>query len=329
MGGYAVAKMAGYGQTDHVSGSSASSTPWHGMAWHGTSRAGKRASFLPILLNCNTVVNTVAVISFDCLDAPLVLPHTVQLTNTHLSFYATAGHTAGVPCILLYRVHFCAIFYVVYCCPAVHCIYAVHCRCGVHFCALYLRCVLLYTILTAAVHYNHKTLCAQLVSMASAVCCIGGIGGLSSQSTARLGNVLGMSGVAFGVAATVGTLAPGAAQMAQLATLMGVGGVGGYQVRSRALFCSPNVRPFCYQVHSRPFVFAALLPFFSRRVWLLYTPLFCHFHTFFAALVLFDLVYFWLVLVLALFLESGVFAFSCSRGRFVTCILFRRGLTID
>ena len=156
MGGYAVAKMAGYGQTDHVSGSSASSTPWHGMAWHGTSRAGKRASFLPILLNCNTVVNTVAVISFDCLDAPLVLPHTVQLTNTHLSFYATAGHTAGVPCILLYRVHFCAIFYVVYCCPAVHCIYAVHCRCGVHFCALYLRCVLLYTILTAAVHYNTK-----------------------------------------------------------------------------------------------------------------------------------------------------------------------------
>ncbi|CAN0175027.1 unnamed protein product, partial [Laminaria digitata] len=73
----------------------------------------------------------------------------------------------------------------------------------------------------------------HLVSMASAVCCIGGIGGLSSQSTARLGNVLGMSGVAFGVAATVGTLAPGAAQMAQLATLMGIGGVGGYQVRSR------------------------------------------------------------------------------------------------
>ncbi|CAN0035672.1 unnamed protein product [Ectocarpus fasciculatus] len=71
----------------------------------------------------------------------------------------------------------------------------------------------------------------HLVSMASAVCCIGGIGGLSSQSTARLGNVLGMSGVAFGVAATVGTLAPGPAQLAQLAGLMGVGGVGGYQVR--------------------------------------------------------------------------------------------------
>lgn len=75
----------------------------------------------------------------------------------------------------------------------------------------------------------------QLVSMASGVCCIGGIGGLSSQRTARLGNVLGMSGVAFGVAATVGTLAPGAAQLAQLAGLMGVGGVGGYQVES---FCT-------------------------------------------------------------------------------------------
>ncbi|CAM9203235.1 unnamed protein product [Ectocarpus sp. 6 AP-2014] len=73
----------------------------------------------------------------------------------------------------------------------------------------------------------------HLVSMASAVCCIGGIGGLSSQSTARLGNVLGMSGVAFGVAATVGTLAPGPAQLAQLAGLMGVGGVGGYQVAKR------------------------------------------------------------------------------------------------
>eukprot|EP00904_Undaria_pinnatifida_P001419 jgi/Undpi1/11278/HiC_scaffold_30.g13576.m1 len=70
----------------------------------------------------------------------------------------------------------------------------------------------------------------HLVSMASAVCCIGGIGGLSSQSTARLGNVLGMSGVAFGVAATVGTLEPGVAQLAQLGTLMGIGGVGGYQV---------------------------------------------------------------------------------------------------
>ncbi|CAM9477665.1 unnamed protein product, partial [Hapterophycus canaliculatus] len=70
----------------------------------------------------------------------------------------------------------------------------------------------------------------HLISMASAVCCIGGIGGLSSQSTARLGNVLGMSGVAFGVAATIGTLAPGPAQLAQLAGLMGIGGVGGYQV---------------------------------------------------------------------------------------------------
>ncbi|CAM9474252.1 unnamed protein product [Pylaiella littoralis] len=73
----------------------------------------------------------------------------------------------------------------------------------------------------------------HLVSMASAVCCIGGIGGLSSQSTARLGNVLGMSGVAFGVAATVGTLAPGPAQLAQLAGLMGVGGVGGYQLAKK------------------------------------------------------------------------------------------------
>ncbi|CAN0456536.1 unnamed protein product, partial [Ectocarpus sp. 12 AP-2014] len=73
----------------------------------------------------------------------------------------------------------------------------------------------------------------HFMSMASAVCCIGGIGGLSSQSTARLGNVLGMSGVAFGVAATVGTLAPGPAQLAQLAGLMGVGGVGGYQVAKR------------------------------------------------------------------------------------------------
>ncbi|CAM9367023.1 unnamed protein product [Discosporangium mesarthrocarpum] len=71
------------------------------------------------------------------------------------------------------------------------------------------------------------------VSMASAVCCIGGIGGLSSQSTARLGNVLGMSGVAFGVAATVGTLSPGPAQLAQLAALMGVGGIGGYEVAKR------------------------------------------------------------------------------------------------
>lgn len=80
---------------------------------------------------------------------------------------------------------------------------------------------------------TRRDLNGQLVSTASAICCIGGIGGLSSQRTARLGNVLGMSGVAFGVAATVGTLAPSPAQLAQLVVLMGAGGVGGYQVRTR------------------------------------------------------------------------------------------------
>ena len=33
-----------------------------------------------------------------------------------------------------------------------------------------------------------------LLSLTSALLCVGGIGGLASQQTARLGNVLGMSG---------------------------------------------------------------------------------------------------------------------------------------
>lgn len=40
MGGYAVAKMAGYGETDHVSGS-----VFDAMVWRDTPRAGKRAAF--------------------------------------------------------------------------------------------------------------------------------------------------------------------------------------------------------------------------------------------------------------------------------------------
>ncbi len=82
-------------------------------------------------------------------------------------------------------------------------------------------------------HAGHGADLTPLVSLVSALCCVGGIGGLSSQKTARLGNVLGMSGVGLGTLATLGSLHAPMPVMAGVLALLGGGGAVGMQIAKK------------------------------------------------------------------------------------------------
>ncbi|KAJ1414815.1 NAD(P) transhydrogenase beta subunit-domain-containing protein, partial [Ochromonadaceae sp. CCMP2298] len=75
---------------------------------------------------------------------------------------------------------------------------------------------------------------APMLSLASALGCVGGISCLSSQSTARLGVSVGLSGMVTGMAATLAYMNP--AELATYAQLMMVGGTGagaGYYISTK------------------------------------------------------------------------------------------------
>lgn len=72
-----------------------------------------------------------------------------------------------------------------------------------------------------------------LVSLTSALLCVGGIGGLATQQTARLGNVLGMSGVGLGLLATMGSLNAPAPVMAGVLALLGGGAFAGKKIAEK------------------------------------------------------------------------------------------------
>jgi NAD(P) transhydrogenase len=74
---------------------------------------------------------------------------------------------------------------------------------------------------------------APVVSLASGLCCIGGIAGLAEQHTARLGNTLGQAGVTLGMGVTLGAMHPDPATALQIAGLLGVGGGAGYAIASK------------------------------------------------------------------------------------------------
>jgi len=74
---------------------------------------------------------------------------------------------------------------------------------------------------------------APVVSLASGLCCIGGIAGLADQGTARLGNTLGQCGVALGMGVTLGAMQPDPGTALQVAGLLGTGGGVGYAVASK------------------------------------------------------------------------------------------------
>lgn len=74
-----------------------------------------------------------------------------------------------------------------------------------------------------------------LLSLTSALLCVGGIGGLASQQTARLGNVLGMSGVGLGLLATLGALQTPAPVMAGMMALLGGGALAGKKIADKVL----------------------------------------------------------------------------------------------
>jgi len=74
---------------------------------------------------------------------------------------------------------------------------------------------------------------APVVSLASGLCCIGGIAGLADQQTARLGNTLGQSGVALGMGVTLGAMHPDPGTALQVAGLLGAGGGAGYMIANR------------------------------------------------------------------------------------------------
>ncbi len=72
-----------------------------------------------------------------------------------------------------------------------------------------------------------------LVSLASALLCVGGIGGLASQQTARLGNVMGMSGVGLGLLATLGSVHAPAPVLAGALALLGGGALVGKKIADK------------------------------------------------------------------------------------------------
>ena len=82
-------------------------------------------------------------------------------------------------------------------------------------------------------HAGHGADMTPLVSLVSALCCVGGIGGLSSQKTARLGNVLGMSGVGLGTLATLGSLHAPMPVIAGVIGLLAGGGFVGTKIAAK------------------------------------------------------------------------------------------------
>jgi NAD(P) transhydrogenase len=74
---------------------------------------------------------------------------------------------------------------------------------------------------------------APVVSLASGLCCIGGIAGLAEQHTARLGNTLGQAGVTLGMGVTLGAMHPDPATAFHIAGVLGVGGGAGYAIASK------------------------------------------------------------------------------------------------